>query len=187
MILTPEQAAAVAKMAAEPTRAALSASELGTGKTCMAVELGRALGAQVIMIVAPLHTRYGWHETFTRQGYTHPFNVVSNKNKEGKAAQVALKAKVPGVYFVGREWFRLQDWAGISVDYFVWDECHVLKTKTSAGVKALKTLKRGYTLLQSATPFGSEFTGAWSVARCAWGNIIDRLSPLAERVLPDGV
>lgn len=172
LTLRPEQEAAVKRMAEEFTSAAIQASELGTGKTLMAVELTRRLGAQTILIVGPLHTRYGWEKTFARQGVTLDFRFVNGK-KDGKLALADLKAGVPGIYFAGREWFRLQKWVGYSVDFFCWDECHAIANRTSAGYKALRPLKRGYTLLQSDTWFGGQFDGAWSVTRSAWPDLID--------------
>lgn len=63
-VLTPEQGEAVKRMTAEPTRACLNSSGLGTGKTLMAVELAKALGAQTVLVVAPLNTHVNWELTF---------------------------------------------------------------------------------------------------------------------------
>ena len=173
LTLHPEQADAVGRMAGEFTRAALNASELGTGKTVMAVSVAQEIGAKTILIVAPLHTRYGWQDTFTRQGIELPFSFVNNKNKAGREALGELTMGVPGVYFCGREWFRLQNWTGVHVDMLIYDEVHSISSRRSRGALSLRKLSRGYTLLQSATWFGSSFEGAWSVTRAAWPEMVD--------------
>lgn len=177
LTLHPEQADAVSLMAGEFTRAALNASELGTGKTLMALSVAVEISAKTILIVAPLHTRYGWQDTFTRQQVDLPFHFVNNKNKAGRDALGLLTMGVPGVYFCGREWFRLQNWSGVGVDMLIYDEVHSISKRTSRGALSLRKLSRGYTLLQSATWFGSSFEGAWSVSRAAWPEIIDPSFP----------
>lgn len=175
--LHPEQAKAVEKMSGEFTRAAINASELGVGKTIMAVSVAQEIGAKTVLIVAPLHTRYGWQDTFKRQEIDLPFSFVNNKNKAGRIALGELTMGVPGVYFCGREWFRLQNWAGTHVDMLIYDEVHSISSRRSRGALSLRKLSRGYTLLQSATWFGSSFEGAWSVTRAAWPEMIDPSFP----------
>lgn len=172
---TPEQAEAIRAIVNEPSRAALVGSDLGTGKTLVAVEAALQMGAKVVLISAPLHTRYGWYDTIMRQtGYTASFKWVNKKNKAGREALASLQWGVPGFYFVGRELFRLTDWTGFKVDLIVHDECHTLQNRTSRGFKAATKLKADYTICQSATWYGTEFSGAWAVTRVLWPNIVPR-------------
>lgn len=175
--LTPtmEQEAAITAMVNEPTRACLQASALGTGKTLVATEAGLRLGAKVIVISAPLHTRYGWYDTIMRQtAYKANFQWVNNKNKAGRQAKANLEWGVPGWYFIGRELARLTDWTGITPDLMIHDEVHNLNSRFSRGFKTMKNLKAGYTIAQSATWFGSSFDGAWAITRLLWPELIDK-------------
>lgn len=102
--LYPEQREAVDKIVAEPTRAALMASNVGTGKTVCSVEIARDLGAQTILIIAPLNTLGGWKKTFAGQEIDLPFAQIDSKHPE---LYSDLKAKAPGIYFIGREYFGI--------------------------------------------------------------------------------
>lgn len=104
MTLRPEQREAVERMAAEPTRATLLAAETGVGKTVMSVEVAKSLGAQTVLIIAPLNTEDGWKKTFDVQGAGLKFRKIDSKTPENFDL---LKAKEPGVYFVGREYFAI--------------------------------------------------------------------------------
>ena len=179
---TPEQEVAIGRMVAEPTGAVLQASDLGTGKTLMAVEAAlRFDPAGVVVISAPLHTFYGWADTVEGQTDGKIFlRPVDNKTKRGKNNLESLQWAVPGWYFVGREFFRLQDWSKNKFDVIVHDECHSLQNRKSKGFKVAKKISSRLTILQSATWFGSSFEGAWAIMRVLWpklsnpGEIADR-------------
>jgi len=164
---TPEQAEAIDRIVNEPTGGVLQASDLGTGKTLMAVEAGlRFAPMGVIVVSAPLHTYYGWFDTlFWQTDGAVQFRKVDNKTKAGKANLEALKWGVAGWYFVGREFFRLQDWSDCFFDVMVHDECHSLQNRKSKGFQVARKVKSALTIAQSATWFGSSFEGAWAVLR----------------------
>src|SRR5665647_2180644 len=102
--LSGEQHEAVERMAAEPTRAALNAALTGVGKTVMAVELAKRLSAQTILVIAPIKRPVvnAWKATFEKQGVTLPFYVIDSSHPEHFEM---LRTNVPGVYYVGREYF----------------------------------------------------------------------------------
>lgn len=164
---TPEQEAAIERMVNEPSGGVLQASDLGTGKTLMAVEAGLRYAPQgVVVVSAPLHTYYGWFDTlFGQTDGTVQFKKVDNKTKAGKANLEALQWGVAGWYFVGREFFRLQDWSGCTFDVMVHDECHSLQNRKSKGFTVARKVNAGLTIAQSATWFGSSFEGAWAILR----------------------
>jgi hypothetical protein len=179
---TPDQEAAIGRIVNEPTGAVLQASDLGTGKTLMAVEAAiRFAGDGVVVVSAPLHTFYGWSDTL--HGQTDGkmfFRQVDNKSKRGKNNLESLQWGVPGWYFVGREFFRLQDWSKNKFDVMIHDECHSLQNRKSRGFKVARKVNARLNILQSATWFGSSFEGAWSIMRVLWpkssnpGEIADR-------------
>lgn len=106
MILDEEQALHVKAMANEPTKAALLAGDTGVGKTLMGIELMKAINSPVNLIIAPPNTLKGWRGTAAEQGVTLPFLVIDSSVK-GKAAFDGLLRKVPGVYFISRQFFAL--------------------------------------------------------------------------------
>lgn len=169
MIPDPEQEAAIQRMLAEPTQRALNGSEMGRGKSLMAVELGLRLGYEVNLVIAPLHTFDGWERTLSLQtDNTREFRRIDSK-KDGKAALLDLFLGKPGWYFVGREYARTLAWSKYPLGYVVWDESHVMQSETSSSYKAAKTLRHAkYIHLMSGTWFGSKFAGAWSSPTVLW-------------------
>ena len=173
MILDEEQEVAVQKMLSEPSRACLNASEMGRGKTVMTVELTKRLGASTILVICPLATRVGWERTFLQQQVDLPVQRIDSTIK-GKAAYDDLAQKVPGVYLVGREYFRRLEWRKIKPDVAVYDEIHAAQNRNGVGFKVLKTLKAGYKVGLSGTPGGNKFQGLWSVCRWLWPVEVER-------------
>lgn len=174
---TAAQETAIHEMATDSSGAAVVGSDLGTGKTVVAVETALRRDASVVLISAPLHTRYGWEYTVLRQtDYKASFRVVNRSTKAGKQALADLQWGVPGWYFIGRELARLMDWTGVHPDVWIADECHSMCNRTSKGFKTAMKLRKQtkYTILQSATWHGSSFEGAWAIGRIAWPEIVPR-------------
>lgn len=189
LTLTQRQRVAVDKVVSEPTKAALIASGTGVGKTVQAVEVARGIGAQTVLIIAPLGTAGGWETTFKGQELGLGFRKITS-SKAGQQAFHALKSGLAGVYFVGREFFHLSatnlepkekddgtftrgrealwSWASVHPDLVVYDEVQAVSNRWTGGFKVLKTLKPGFKLAMSATPQGNNFKGIWSVCRWLW-------------------
>ena len=174
--LTPDSAQekAIERIIGEPTKAALNASVMGVGKSLMATEIGLRLGSKVVLIIAPLGTYYGWLDTIARQtDYQVELHKIDS-TKNGKAIMDNLTAKQEGWYFIGREYFRTKYWKGIVPDLAIVDEAHFAQNRNSKSFKVLKTLKAGFKLSMSGTPFGNKFEGAWAVTRWLWGDKIPK-------------
>lgn len=174
LTLEPEQMKAVEKITSEDTKAALNASLMGTGKTLMGVEVSLRIGAKTNLIIGPLNTFWGWHDTIQRQtGYKS--NIIRiDSSKQGKQALEDLKGNKPGWYFVGREYFRTLDWTGIVPDIALIDECHFAQNRASKSFKSLMKLKAGFKLSMSGTPYGNRFEGAWAVTRWLWPSLVPK-------------
>ena len=169
--LTPDakQEEAIRKIVAEPSKAALNASLMGTGKTLMATEVALRLSAETVLIIAPLNTYWGWHDTIQRQtGYTANGLHKIDSSTKGREAFKSLSESASGWYFVGREYFRTKEWHKIVPDIVLVDECHFMQNRASKGFKVAKTLKAGFKLSMSGTPFGNRFEGFWAVTRFLW-------------------
>lgn len=177
---TPEQAKAIKQIVSEPSHAALNGSTMGAGKTLKAVEVCRSISAETILLIAPLGTRLGWKVTFERQGITLPFRWI-NSTKEGKAALVDWEWQLPGIYFVGVEYFARLGWNGkdrTSVwshvpDIVLFDEVHRAQNRKSKTLKTLKQVKGRFKLAMSGTPTGNSFEGAWAVTKWLWPEHVD--------------
>lgn len=144
LTLSADQRRNVARIAAEPTCAALIGSDTGTGKTVTAVEVARALGAKTVLVIAPPGTMSGWRTTFEGQGIDLPFLEISSKKVDNFTA---LSKREPGVYFVGREFMHL---SATSLDpsprlkgEHTWEVEGVTYTRAHISYKANKGVKGG--------------------------------------------
>lgn len=179
LVPTREQESAIRKMLTEPTRAALNASTMGAGKTLKAVEVAKGLRAQTILLIAPLNTRLGWKATFERQGVELEFKWIRN-SKDGKLAIEDWEWQLPGIYFVGVEYFVRLGWDGKQrtsmwahqPDLVLFDEVHRSQNRKSKTHKTLKQVKAKYKLAMSGTPTGNSFEGAWAVTKWLWPDVV---------------
>ena len=179
LIPTAEQAKAIARIVSEPTRSALNGSTMGAGKTLIAVESAKGLNAQTILLIAPLGTRVGWKVTFERQGVKLPFRWI-NSSKDGKQALADWQWQLPGVYFVGVEYFARIGWEGkVRTDIWskvpdlvLFDEVHRAQNRTSKTFKTLKQVNARFKMAMSGTPTGNKFDGAWSVTKWLWPSVV---------------
>lgn len=175
LVPTKEQQEAIEKIVAEPSRAALNGSTMGAGKTLIAVEVAKELNAQTILLIAPLGTRLGWKVTFERQGVTLPFRWISS-SKEGKQDFADWQWQMPGIYFVGVEYFVRMAWQGklrtnawlYKPDLVLFDEVHRAQNRRSKTLKSLKPVAGGFKLAMSGTPTGNSFEGAWAITKWLW-------------------
>ena len=179
LIPTAEQADAIRRIVREPTRSALNGSTMGAGKTLIAVESAKGLNAQTILLIAPLGTRIGWKVTFERQGVKLPFRWI-NSSKDGKQALADWQWQLPGVYFVGVEYFARIGWNGKArtdiwakvPDLVLFDEVHRAQNRTSKTFKTLKQVNARFKMAMSGTPTGNKFDGAWSVTKWLWPSVV---------------
>jgi len=180
LLPTPEQIQSIWRIVSEPTRAALNASTMGAGKTLKAVEVVRKLGAETVLLIAPLNTRLSWKITFERQGVDLPFKWI-NSTKEGKDNLTDWEWLQSGIYFVGPEYFVRKAFEGNKrslvwrpePDIAIFDEVHRSQNRKSQTFKALRYVRAGYKLAMSGTPTGNSFSGAWAVTKWLWPELID--------------
>lgn len=177
--LDPDQREAVDRMVNEPTRAALNASQYGTGKTVVTIEVAEGIGANVKLIVAPLFTKYSWESTIIRQ-YPDATVRFINSRKAGKEALADLLDGVDGWYIIGREYFASKNVreaiaprSGI-IDFLAYDECAKWANRKSQGYRMMMKMKPKYRMALSATPAANKFTGLWSITRWLWPDKIPR-------------
>lgn len=160
----------------EPTRSALNASLMGTGKTLMSVEVAKKIGAKTVLIIGPLNTYWGWWDTIQRQNNYEATIKKIDSTKAGLSTMRSFRLGEAGWYFIGREYFRTKDWTKTKVDLVLVDECHFAQNRASKSFKVLKTLNADWKISMSGTPSGNRFEGFWAVSRFLWKdtNIVDK-------------
>ena len=125
--LTEHQRTAVAKIANEPSRAALIADDVGAGKTILALAAAKAVGARTVLVACPLSTFDGWAATAREGGW--PVFEITAKNYR---AIDRLLAGEEGVYLIGHTFMHLA----------VKRQTVVPKVNTDFAVEGLKPKKR---------------------------------------------
>lgn len=202
MTLTPEQEAAVAKMAASPTGSSLNASLMSAGKTVQAVELMKRLGVKFVLIIAPLNTHTGWMRTLERQGVTLHVRKIDS-TKPGKAALADYGWGVEGIYLIGPELFARWSWNRIPVlntdgtqklddkgkpefkversdtfaqvhDMVIFDEHHRGANRKSKTHKSIMGVKAKYRHSMSGTIAGNTAEGLWAPNRWLFPDHVHR-------------
>ena len=177
LTLDAEQQKAVERMASEPTRACLNASDTGVGKTLLSVELAKEIGAKTVLVIGPANPRVidSWRRTFEGQGFPYPFQKIDRENY----LSVDYTNPERGVYYVSKEFARRHDfggnqdqdinWRKSRFDMVIADESHFSANRKAGVTKTLWNLRHaGYRLALSATPQGSNFAGFWSLCRFLW-------------------
>ena len=184
LTLDEEQQAAVDRMLAEPTQACLNASDTGVGKTLMAVELAKNLGAKKILVVGPANpgVRASWERTFSIQGTDLPFTNLTSATRK----KFNPEDPEQGIWYVSKEFMRLHDtltrsqadkepaetdipWHKTEFDLVIADEAHFATNPKAKTTRVLWRLKKAkYRLALSATPQGSNFAGFWALCRFLW-------------------
>ena len=151
---------------------ALVASSPGAGKTLVATEIAKKLGAKTILVIAPLGTHSGaWGKTVQRQGLNTAGIRILKGDKKGKAAFADLRWGREGVYVTTRQWFALQRWDGIEPDMVIFDEIHeagsygIATSRALIGNSKRPGLHSKYRLGLSGTPLRNKFENAWSLIR----------------------
>lgn len=179
--LTPdaEQEAAITQIVNEPTKAALNASQFGTGKTLVTVEVGIRLGAEIVLIVCPLFTKSSWAATIHRQQPDATVRMIDSR-KAGKESMQALMNKEPGWYIVGREYFAAKSVAeqfvkiAPHIDLLAYDECAKWANRKSRGFAHMRRVKPKFKIAMSSTPWGNKFENIWTICRWLWPDLIPR-------------
>jgi hypothetical protein len=117
MIATPDQLAAVRKIASDPGPGCIVGAEIGAGKTFIAVEGGLERYARRWLIVAPLSTYENWERTIASQtdgyGVLRACGLVGYAGVKPKALKANMEAFMrgdDGFYFMGREFWIDKDW-----------------------------------------------------------------------------
>jgi SNF2 family DNA or RNA helicase len=150
------------------------ATQVGGGKTLVAIEVAKALNTQSNFVIAPKGThKRAWEKTIKRQIPNAEVKYV-NSSKSGEKALMELEGDKAGWYLVSPEYFRKIHWANITPDLAIFDEIHRASNRKSNTAKMLHTLKAKRRIGMSGTIAGNNIQGFWSVIRWVYPNIAGR-------------
>lgn len=139
----------------------LCAWEMGTGKTMFSIErdlrMRLAQGLKKTLVVAPLATHKGWADTFAREAPNLSVARINPKKRQGLLAQDA------DVTIVHYEVLRLMPELINLFEHGIFDECHRLKSRSTAQTKAAKKLKIPVLTDMSGSPITNKPQDIWSI------------------------
>jgi SNF2 family DNA or RNA helicase len=150
------------------------ATQVGGGKTLVAIEVAKALGTGCNLVIAPKGThKRAWEKTIQRQIPEAEVKYV-NSTKKGQEAFAQLHKGDAGWYLISPEYFRSMHWAGITPDLAVFDEVHRASNRKSKTAKMLHTLKAKRRIGMSGTIAGNRVEGFWAVLRWVYPDVATR-------------
>ena len=150
------------------------ATQVGGGKTLIAIEVAKRLGTGVNLVIAPKGThKRAWEKTILRQIPDAQVRYV-NSTVSGKEAFTDLHEHNSGWYLIGPELFRRFNWAKCHPQLAVFDEIHRASNRKSKTAVMLQTLRSERRIGMSGTIAGNRIEGFWSVLRWVYPGIADK-------------
>ena len=150
------------------------ATQVGGGKTLIAVEVSKRLDYKVNLVIAPKGThKRAWERTIMRQIPDAKVYYISS-SKDGKQAYNNLYSGVAGWYLISPEFFRKMHWGLMPVEFAVFDEAHRASNRKSKTAVALHTLKSRGRLAMSGTIAGNRIEGFYSIIRWVYPDVAGR-------------
>ena len=159
-------------------KAGLIGSEMGTGKTHVAIELimrwKRQLAAEGVrlpaLVIAPLNTFDSWAKKFAEQEPTQVVRVIDRKNRQPFINSIAKKEA--DVYLIHWDALRLvvDDFIDKKIVFstVVADEVHRAANRKAQATRALKKIKCHRKLGMSGTASGDKPWNLWSILNWLW-------------------
>lgn len=150
------------------------ATQVGGGKTLIAIEVAKRLATSSNLVIAPKGThKRAWEQTILRQIPSAKVSYI-NSSADGKRAFVNLEKGVAGWYIISPEFFRKIHWVGITPELAIFDEVHRASNRKSATAKMLHTLKAKRKIGMSGTIAGNKVEGFWSILRWVYPEVAGR-------------
>jgi superfamily II DNA or RNA helicase len=141
------------------------ATQVGGGKTLIAVEVAKSLNTQVNLVIAPKGThKTAWQKTIMSQIPEATIHAV-NSSRDGTKAWADLHNNVAGWYLISPEYFRKFHWGKCEPDLAVFDEVHRASNRKSVTAVMLHTLKAKRRIGMSGTIAGNRIEGFWSIIK----------------------
>lgn len=160
----PFQADDIEKLARQ--HAALIGSEMGTGKTHVAIALDErwynAKQPKPTLVVAPLNTFDSWREKYAIQSPTSDVITIDRKNRE--SFSTAIRRRSGDVFLMHWDALRLMpEMRTIDFGTIIADEVHRASSRKAQATSALKKLRADHKLGLSGTASGDKPDNLWSI------------------------
>ncbi len=150
------------------------ATQVGGGKTLIAIEVAKRVGSEVNLVIAPKGThKRAWEKTIVRQVPDAKVRYI-NSTVDGKKAFADLHKNIPGWYLIGPEFFRKFAWSNCKPDLAIFDEVHRASNRKSKTAVMLHSLKAKRRIGLSGTIAGNKIEGFWSVIRWVYPDVAGR-------------
>jgi SNF2 family DNA or RNA helicase len=150
------------------------ATQVGGGKTLIAIEVAKRMKTTTNFVIAPKGThKRAWEQTILRQ-IPDARILYINSTKDGKRAFVDLEKGKAGWYIISPEFFRKFHWVGITPELAIFDEIHRASNRKSTTSKMLHTLKAKRRIGMSGTIAGNKVEGFWSIIRWIYPEVAGR-------------
>jgi superfamily II DNA or RNA helicase len=150
------------------------ATQVGGGKTLIAVEVAKRLRTKTNFVIAPKGThKRAWMKTILLQIPNAKIYKIDS-TATGKNNFLKLESGEAGWFLITPEFFRNYHWRGVEPDFAVFDEIHRASNRNSKTAKMLHTLKAKRRLGMSGTIAGNKIDGFWSVLRWIYPEVAGR-------------
>jgi superfamily II DNA or RNA helicase len=147
------------------------ATQVGGGKTLIAIETAKALGTKTNLVIAPKGThKRAWERTIRMQIPEADIQWLDSSYM-GRQSLNKLANNVPGWYIISPEFFRKFGWRWISPDLAIFDEAHRASNRKSKTAIMLHTLKAKRRIAMSGTIAGNNIDGMWSILKWVYPEI----------------
>lgn len=169
------------------SQSVLVGAELGSGKTVVVTEaalaLWRALGATSrILIVGPRDVAPQWFDTIEAQAEGTLSRAgghlkrIDTTEKGSQNLVDLIGGNAPGIYYAGLELLRARGAEGRykkmpPLDLIITDEAHRHSSRSSQGIKIMRTIPATRKIALSGTFFGNKFENAHTITRWLWPEV----------------
>lgn len=126
------------------TKSVLVGAGMGSGKTVVSVEVILKTDPRRCLIVGVRDAFGQWAKSYFEQGGTREFLRIDN-TPAGQANLASLLAGDEGIFYIGLEMLRAQDWKKVSETYVVPDDKYTAKWGITPGVREQVTIKHLHT------------------------------------------
>jgi superfamily II DNA or RNA helicase len=151
------------------------ATQVGGGKTLIAIEVAKRMKFSSVLVIAPKGThKRAWERTIKRQEPSATVRYI-NSTVEGKRAYADLLLGRPGWFLISPEFFRRFSWSTFKkVDMAIFDEAHRASNRKAKTAVALHSLKSEARLAMSGTIAGNRIDGMWSILKWVFPDLAGR-------------
>lgn len=147
------------------------ATQVGGGKTLIAVETAKRLGTKTNLVIAPKGThKRAWERTIRMQIPEADIQWIDSSYLGRKSAN-NLAQGVPAWYIISPEFFRRFGWRAIKPDLAIFDEAHRASNRKSKTAIMLHTLKAKRRIAMSGTIAGNRIDGMWSILKWVYPDV----------------